>query len=112
MAKFRLGDAGLGNRGSPRVVNCPLGCGGENSESHLVFRCSGGQELREMMDQSVRFKDFVRKTALCRDDIERLQLFLGGDRAEEEELVCRSTFLSILKDKNKESMDELYKGGH
>ena len=63
-----------------------------------------------MMDQSVRFKEFVKRTALCKDDEDRLRLFLGGDWAEEDELVRRSTFLSILKDKHKEGLERMCEG--
>ena len=69
-----------------------------------MFRCSKVQELREMMVQSINLKEFIERTAQCKNDEERLRLFLGGDMAEEDELIRRSTFLSILKDKHSESL--------
>ena len=107
LAKFRLGDAGLGNRRSPKIEVCPLCHVGQNSESHLVFSCSSVQELRLLMDQSVQFKEFLGRTAMCKDNDDRLRLFLGGDLPDEDQLAKRSTFLSILKDKHNEGLEAL-----
>ena len=39
LASFRLGNAGLGNRSTPKIVLCPVCREGPNNELHLVFEC-------------------------------------------------------------------------
>ena len=46
---------------------------------HLIFERNRVQELRELMDQSVQCKEFVNRTAICKDD--KMPLLLGGDLA-------------------------------
>ena len=49
ITKFRLGDAGLGNRSSKPIKLCPMCKAGENNEPHLVFECPEVQSIRETL---------------------------------------------------------------
>ena len=97
LAKFRLGNAGLGNRNNPPVLICPGCLNGPNNELHLAFECHAMDQLRESManilDQAPEHKKYENT------DARKLQSFLGGDFAPAKVLKGRGTFLSILRQK-------------
>ena len=90
LTKFRLGDAGLGNRTSFPVKTCPI-CGTQNNtESHLVFECQGVQLIRNEMGP------FPDKIQQCANIDLKLQHFLNSTGINPEELQKRAEFLQEL----------------
>ena len=106
LTKFRMGNAGLGNRSTPRVLVCPNCNNGLNNELHLAFECSSMGNLRQypwmaqVLDQAIEHKKYDFK------DPKKLKSFLGGDFASKKVLLERGTFLSILLQKHLELMQE------
>ena len=49
LAKFRLGNAGLGNRGKGILI-CPACKLGNNNESHLIFQCQA-PDIKDIKNQ-------------------------------------------------------------
>ena len=100
LAKFRLGNANLGNRETPRILICPS-CGvGPNNENHLVFECTAMSELRMYMNHIL--EEATDQQRFPVSDNRKLQSFLGGDLASSATLLKRGMYLSILRDKHLE----------
>ena len=60
LTKFRLGDAGLGNRSNAPIKLCPMCKTGENTEPHLVFECPEVQNIRDKMGPSFNLPKYLR----------------------------------------------------
>ena len=106
LAKFRLGNAGLGNRDNPPVLTCP-GCqNGPNNELHLAFECHAMDHLRDDMKDILEEAKGQKKYG--NTDPRKLQSFLGGDFATPEILKKRGAYLSILRQKLLELRNEIH----
>ena len=102
LAKFRLGNANLGNKESPPILICPACNSGQNNELHLVFQCHAMDNLRSepwMQDILNQARDQERFDIF---DNRKLRSFLGGDQANVKRLHDRGTYLSILRQKHLE----------
>ena len=104
LAKYRLGNAGLGNRNNPPVLICPGCLNGPNNELHLVFECQAMNHLRESMAHIL--EEAPEQKKFRNNDPKKLQSFLGGDFAPAKILKKRGTFLSILSQKLMELSNE------
>ena len=108
LAKFRLGNAGLGNRDTPSVKVCPACNSGPNIESHLVFGCSAMDHLKNTMNESVQMDKFLRVHSKVTNPGHLLKLFLGDDWSGNEVLQKRGEYIDILLAKHKEFLDGLH----
>ena len=81
LTKFRLGNAGMGNREGARVNTCPA-CGNRaNNESHLIFKCEA-PEIRKVRDEPTikdLMLDFHEKYPSINNQDEALKTFLKGE---------------------------------
>ena len=107
LAKFRLGNAGLGNRDTPNIKVCPACNSGPNIESHLVFNCSAMNNLKLNMNDSVKMDQFINHHSEISDSDHLLKLFLGDDWSSNETLLKRGEYLDILLQKHKEYTNAL-----
>ena len=98
ISKFRLGDCPIGRHYTPPVITCPACKKEPNNESHLVFRCKALQEIRDVNKSSSDIQQYLDDTQHIENDLDRLKLFLGGDRATNTTLANRSVLLSALMD--------------
>ena len=62
ITSFRLGDAGLANKGPNPVVICPICSKGRNNETHLVLECDKVQNIRDY------FTQYTNISKYCQDD--------------------------------------------
>ena len=97
LAKFRLGDAGLGNRTNPAIQICPACNMGPNKESHLVFECTALASLRACMPEL--HTKVMKDTESYTDLDEKLTVLLGGEHDEASILLERGKYITILLDK-------------
>ena len=110
LAKFRLGDAGLGNRSSPPITICPACNMGPNKESHLVFKCCAFNNLRALMPDL--HKQIIQDTDKYTDDDDKLTALLGGEYDDSKVLLKRGEYLSILLDKFHEICNTMSRSEH
>jgi hypothetical protein len=80
LAKFRLGNAGLGNRSSGRVLQCPACDDGPNNESHLALKCKAPDiaNIKNKFHTNVKMNEFLQNSNGIVNDEEKLQMFLPG----------------------------------
>ena len=79
LAKFRLGNAGLGNRREIKITICPACKNGPNSESHLILQCMAPDivSIKEQVNMCTVMETF--KQAISNSNIdEQLTTFLEG----------------------------------
>ena len=100
LASFRLGNANLGNRENPKIINCPACLNGQNNELHLVFQCKAMEQVRVDMRQV--FDEAVDQRRFRPDDPRKLQSFLGGDSPTLKVYRERATLLEKLKERHSE----------
>ena len=98
IASFRLGNAGLGNRSTPKIEVCPVCKEGPNNELHLVFECRPLEFLRYTMGDV--FHETDQHHQFEADDPRKLQNFLGGDNAGRKTLKKRASLLMRLKEEH------------
>ena len=79
IAKFRLGNAGLGNRGKG-VLKCPACKIGNNNESHLIFQCQAQdiQEIKNRKGLKPTMDLFIKANPNSTDIDKTLSIFLKG----------------------------------
>ena len=100
LAKFRLGNANLGNRETPPILICPSCNAGPNNELHLAFECPAMSHLRKDMQHILdEARDHQR---FATSDNRKLKSFLGDDLASAPTLRVRGLFLDILRQKHLE----------
>ena len=106
LAKFRLGNAKLGNKETPAILICPACNSGQNNELHLVFQCHAMDNLRNepWMKKVIAQASDQERFDIC--DNKKLISFLGGDHANSKIFNDRGTYLSILRQKHLELKDE------
>ena len=98
LAKFRLGNANLGNKESPAILTCPCCQAGPNNELHLVFECNAMAHLKRDMQHILN--EAVDQQRFASSNPRKLQSFLGGDHASPKTLGERGIFLDILRQKH------------
>ena len=63
LAKFRLGNANLGNKESPAILVCPCCQAGPNNELHLVLECKAmahlKQDMQHILDEAIDQQRFA-----------------------------------------------------
>ena len=96
LTKFRLGDAGLGNRSNAPIKLCPMCKTGENTEPHLVFECPEVQNIRDQMGPSFNLPKYLTSIVKITDSKGKLQHFLSGIGTNLGELQKRAEFLEAL----------------
>ena len=96
IAKFRLGDARLGNRETPAIKDCRLCSSGRenNNEAHVIFTCCGTKSIIE--GEMPKLQKFKEKHAKEKDEKKKLRLLLGGDKSKYMVLVQRGKELAAL----------------
>ena len=106
LAKFRLGDAKLGNRESPAIKDCRLCLEGEgnNNEAHIVFKCETVNAIIE--DKMPALRKFKEKYGAEEDENKKLRLLLGGDKCKTEELLIRGKQLADLLEEIQDMLNE------
>ena len=80
LAKFRLGNAGLGNREGTRVSICPACNNRVNNESHLFFQCTA-PEIKKVKDEPGTrdlLQNFYERYPNVNNQDEALKNFLRG----------------------------------
>ena len=102
LAKFRLGNANLGNRETPAVLICPACKVGQNNELHLAFECQAMDNLRSEPWMQTVLNKANDQERFDNSDNRKLRSFLGGDHANTKTLHDRGTYLSILRQKHLE----------
>lgn len=100
LAKFRLGDANLGNKESPPIRICPSCKAGPNNKRHLVFECPAMAHLKHDMQHIL--DEATDQQRFANSDDRKLESFLGGDQAPVKILRVRGIFLDILRQKHLE----------
>ena len=105
IAKFRLGDARLGNRSTPVIKDCRLCHQGRNNnnEAHIIFSCNmTGKMLNDDFPALQHFKEKHKNKV---DENGKLKYLLGGDGCSREELMKRGKELATLLLKIHEVID-------
>ena len=64
ITSFRLGDAGLGNKGLNPIVTCPICNKGTNNETHLVLKCDKVQTIRDYYAQFINISKYCQKWSI------------------------------------------------
>ena len=100
LAKFRLGNTNIGNRGSPRILICPACKAGPNNELHLVFEYQAMSHLKKDMQHIL--DEATDQQRFSHSDDRKLKSFLGGDMASAATMRVRGVFLDILLKKHLE----------
>jgi hypothetical protein len=103
ITSFRLGDAGLGNKGPHPVITCPI-CGeGKNNETHLVLECNKVQNIRDYFTQYISISKYCPKDGVTEDLDSKLKLFLSDTN---EDFHQQAEFLTQLLEKHGELLTE------
>ena len=103
ITSFRLGDAGLGNKGPHPVITCPI-CGeGKNNETHLVLECNRVQNIRDYFTQYISISKYCPKDGVTEDLDSKLKLFLSDTN---EDFHQQAEFLTQLLEKHGELLTE------
>ena len=80
ITSFRLGYAGLGNKGPNPVVICPICSKGRNNETHLVLKCDKVQTIRDYYAQFINISKYCHNNGASEDWDSKLKLFLSAKR--------------------------------
>ena len=99
ITNFRLGDAGLGNKGPKPVVTCPICRKGRNNETHLVLECDQVQNIRDYFTQFINISKYCNKDEASEDSDNKLKQFLSDTK---EDFNQQAEFLTQLLEKHGE----------
>ena len=99
ITSFRLGDAGLGNKGPNPVVSCPICSKGRNNEAHLVLECDKVQTIREYYAQFINISKYCQNDGASENLDSKLKVFLSDPK---ENFNQQAGFLTQLQEKHGE----------
>ena len=102
ITSFRLGDAGLGNKGPNPVVICPICSKGRNNETHLVLKCDKVQTIRDYYAQFINISKYCQNNGASEDWDSKLKLFLSDPK---DNFNQQAGFLAQLQEKHGECLN-------
>ena len=102
ITSFRLGDAGLGNKGPNPTVTCPICSKGRNNETHLVLECDKVQSIRDYYAQSTNISKYCQDNGVLEDWNSKLKLFLSDPK---DNFNQQADFLTQLQEKHGECLN-------
>ena len=103
ITSFRIGDAGLGNKGPNPVVVCPICSNGRNNETHLVLECNKVQNIRDYFAQYTNISKYCQDDETSGDRNSKLKLFLSDSK---ENFSQQAALLTQLQEKHGEWLNK------